>query len=156
MATYAVHSADEGDPASAFDRAEFLRTGFSPAAFVFGPFWLLANRLWLALAGWLLGAALIGFAVAIGVLNGGTALLLYSLSNLFLGLEGRELLGETLARYGRPLVDIVGGADAEEAERAYLARSLAPRAAAPAGAARAPTAPRGGPHIIGFFPEAGG
>ena len=156
MAIYAVHSPADGDPASAFDRAEFLPTGFSPAAFVFGPFWLLANRLWLALAAWVLCAALVGFAVAIGALNGGAALLLYSLSNLFLGLEGRVLQGETLARYGRPLVDIVGGADADEAERAYLARSLAPRAAASASAARATIPQRGGPQVIGFFPEAGG
>ena len=157
MAIYAVHSsAADSEPAAAFERAEFLRTGFAPAAFVFGPFWLLAKRLWLALAAWVLGAALVGFALAIGALQGEAALLLYTLCNLFLGLEGRALQGQTLARNGRPLVEIVGGADAEEAERAYLARALAPRATSSAAFSRAGTPPRGGPHIIGLFPEAGG
>jgi hypothetical protein len=157
MAIYAVHSpAVDGDPAAAFDRSEFLRVGFSTAALIFAPFWLLAKRLWLALAVWIFCAAVVGLALGFGALDGGAALLLYLLSAVYLGLEGRALQGETFARHGRPLVEIIGGADAQEAECAFLARALAPRPAASATASRAATPPRGGPHIIGFFPEAGG
>jgi hypothetical protein len=155
MAIYAVHSpSNDIDPAAAFDRSEFLRVGFSTAALIFGPFWLVAKGLWLALAGWILGAAIIGLALAFGALDGGAALLLYALSALFLGLEGRALQGETLARNGRPLVEIIGGADAEDAERAFLARALSRRQSSQATVVRAP--PRGGPQVIGLFPEAGG
>jgi Protein of unknown function (DUF2628) len=157
MAIYAVHSpAADGDPAAAFERAEFLRVGFSAAALIFGPFWLLTKRLWLALAIWILGAAIVGLALASGALNGGTGFVLYVLSAVFLGLEGRALQGEALARNGRPLVEIVGGADSEDAERAFLARALGPRPAPSAPVSRAAPPPRGGPQIIGFFPEAGG
>ncbi len=156
MAIYAVHSpAFDSDPAAAFDRSKFLRVGFSTAALIFAPFWLLAKRLWLALAVWIFCAAVVGLALAYGALDGGAALLLYLLSAVYLGLEGRALQGETLARNGRPLVEIVGGADLPDAERAFLARALAPRPAAATAAPRAAPSSRG-PHIIGFFPEAGG
>jgi hypothetical protein len=157
MAIYAVHSpAFDGDPAAAFDRSKFLRVGFSTAALIFGPFWLLAKRLWLALAVWIFCAAVVGLALAYGALDGKAAFALYALSALFLGLEARALQGETLARNGRPMVEIVGGADLQDAERAFLARMMAPRPAASAALSRAATPPRGGPHIIGFFPEAAG
>jgi hypothetical protein len=156
MALYAVHSpAADRDPTTVFDRAEFLKVGFSPGALVFGPFWLLAKRLWRALAVWVLGAAIIGFALAFRALDGEAALLLYALSAVFLGLEGRALQAETLARNGLPLVEIVGGADAEEAERAFLERARAPAPAYSAIVPRAGSPPHGGPHVIGFFPEAG-
>jgi hypothetical protein len=156
MAIYAVHSPlSDVDPTAAFDRSEFLRVGFSTAALVLGPFWLLAKRLWRGLAIWIVGAAIVGFALASGTIGGGTAFMLYALSAVFLGVEGNALQGETLARSGRPLVQIVGGADPEEAELKFLAATLSSRPA-PSAAVRPAAAPRGGPHIIGFFPEAGG
>ena len=55
----------------------------------------------------MLGAAIVGFAVAGGVLGADAAFWLYALSALYLGLEGRALQGAALARRGRPLADLV-------------------------------------------------
>jgi hypothetical protein len=157
MAIYAVHSpALDRDPVAAFDRARTLKLGFSLGAFVFGPLWLLARGLWLALAAFGLGAALVIIAVGFGALTPALALALYGLSALFLGLEGRGLQATALTRAGKPLADIVAGPAAVDAERAFLARALEARPATPAGPRANPPAARGGPEIIGLFPEAGG
>ncbi len=158
MATYAVYSpAFDGDPATAFDRARAIRLGFAPWALVFGPLWLLANQLWLALAAWIAGAALVEVAVGQGGLGPAAATTLYWLAAVFLGFEGRNLQGAALARAGRPLVDLVEAADEQDAEYRFLARALS-AAPAPRPAnrpARTPPPPPGGPHVIGLFPEAG-
>jgi hypothetical protein len=157
MAIYAVHSpAHERDPVAAFERARTLKLGFAIWAFVFGPFWLLAKGLWLALAGWVLGAAIVGATVATGVLRPEAGSALYWLAALFLGFEGRALQAAALTRAGRPLADIVGGLGVDDAERGFLARALDASAHPPAAAARAGFAPpRGESSIIGLFPEAG-
>jgi len=152
MAIYAVHSpALDGDPASAFDRAKILRLGFAPWGFVFGPFWLLAKRLWLALGAWILGAAIVGSAIAFGVSRPETGPLLYWLAALFIGIEGRTLQGRALAWRGLPLADIVAAGDPETAAREFLARALSRPAR---GAASVGPAPRAN-EIIGLFPQAG-
>jgi hypothetical protein len=153
MAIYAVHSpALDGDPASAFERAKVLRLGFAPWGFVFGPFWLLAKRLWLALGAWIIGAAIVGFAIASGVSRPETGFFLYGLAALLIGIEGRALQGRGLARRGLPLADIVAAADSETAEREFFARALA---RPPRGAASVGPAPSNPHEIIGLFPRAG-
>ena len=156
MAIYAVHSpAIDGDPAAAFDRSEFLRVGFSTAALVFGPFWLLAKRLWLALAAWILGAAVVGFALAAGAIDGGTALLLYGLSACFSVWKGARCRARTSpatgARSSRS-----SAAPMPRRPSAPISRDRWARPASSVVAPRAAMTPRGGPHVIGFFPEAGG
>jgi hypothetical protein len=155
MAIYAVHSPTlDGDPASAFDRAKVLRLGFSFWAFAFGPLWLLAKQVWLALGAWILGAAIVGLAVAFGVLQPGAGLSLYWLAALFLGIEGRALQSWALTRRGLPLADVVAAGDSETAERGFLTRALAspPSAGSRAGNPASP----GANEIIGLFPRAGG
>jgi hypothetical protein len=155
MAIYAVHcSASDGDSAAALERAQVLKLGFSWTAFVFGPLWLLVFGVWRPLALWLLGAALVGFAAARGVLGPEAATWLYVLSAVYIGLEARTLRGAALARRGRPLADIVCAADAATAELGFFARRSVPRApnAAPP-PAFVPPPPR--PDILGLFPEAG-
>ncbi len=155
MAIYAVHCpAGDGD-AAAFERAKFLKLGFCAAAFVFGPIWLLAHRLWRPLALWIFGAALVGFALAESVLSADAAAWLYLLSVLYLSLEGRALPGAALARRGRPLADVVCAADSSAAELGFFARALgapAPRAAPRPYPAPPPSGP---PQVLGLFPEAG-
>src|SRR5260221_8049135 len=62
--TYLVFEPQAGNhtPEEA-ERVVFLREKFSWPAFVFGPLWLLWNRLWLGFAFWLGAEALIGAAV---------------------------------------------------------------------------------------------
>ena len=153
MTIYAVHSsALDGAPADTFDRAKVLRLGFAVWGFVLGPIWLLVKRLWLALGAWILGAAVVGFAVASGFLRPETVVILYWLAALFIGIEGRGLQGWALARRGLPLADIVAAGSSESAEREFFARALA----APArGAASVGPAPSSAQEIIGLFPRAG-
>jgi hypothetical protein len=129
-----------------------LRLGFAPWGFVFGPLWLLAKRLWLALGAWILGAVVVGLAVVSGFLRPETAVVLYWLAALFIGIEGRALQGWALVRRGSPLADIVAAISSESAERECFARALA----APArGVASVGPAPSNAQEIIGLFPRAG-
>jgi len=154
MAIYAVHCPTGEGEAAALERAEFVKLGFCRTALVFGPLWLLAHRLWRPLALWLIGAALVGFALASGVLGADAAVGLYVLSALYLGFEGRALQGAALARRGRPLADVVCAADSSTAELGFFERAFAQPA--PRGAPRPPAPPSSAPPpVLGLFPEAG-
>ncbi len=65
MARYTVHVKGEGPDALA--RAQFVRDGFSWAAFAFGPFWLFAKGAWISAL--LLVALFIGIGIALGGLG---------------------------------------------------------------------------------------
>lgn len=55
MPVYTVHAPFPGGAdLRATDKFVFVRDGFHFWAMIFGPFWLLWNRLWLALIGWVL------------------------------------------------------------------------------------------------------
>jgi Protein of unknown function (DUF2628) len=63
MPIYTVHEPTGAlDPVERGDGTRFVREGFNVWAFLFGPLFLLWHRLWLALAGWLLLAALVAAA----------------------------------------------------------------------------------------------
>lgn len=155
MPIYAVH-APEGAPVSAetAEQIALVREGFDKAAFLFGPFWLIANRLWRALAGWLV--VIVAILIAAWLLRlpapavGGLNLIVA----LWLGLEAPALKAAALARRGFAVVDVAVAPDQEFAERAFFARwSGAPAPAQPA----APASPRGrAPQVLGLFPEPGG
>src|SRR5947209_13958838 len=58
MPVYTVHAPTPGGTdLRATDKFVFVRDGFHFWAMVFGPFWLLWNRLWLALIGWIVFVA---------------------------------------------------------------------------------------------------
>src|SRR5271156_2460240 len=73
MPVYTVHAPVATDASiAATDKFTFVRDGFHVWAFVFGPLWLVANRLWLALVGWMVALAAIDFAMtALGASGGG-------------------------------------------------------------------------------------
>jgi hypothetical protein len=154
MTIYAVHC-PAGDGEAAFERMSVLKLGFSWGAFVFGPLWLLAHRLWRPLGVFILAAALVGFAEAQGALGGGAATALYLLSALYFGFEGRALEGAALARRGRPLADIVCATDISGAEAGFLSRALALQPLRGAPPAHMPPPPSTTPQVLGLFPEAG-
>lgn len=155
MAIFAVHcSTGEADAAAALERARFVRLGFSLGAFLFGPVWLLARRLWRPLALFVVGAALVGFAAACGFIAPGAVFWLYVAYAFYLGFEGRAFLTAALTRRGLPLADLVCAADLSAAEIGFFSRGVAPAAS------RAASAPSRPPHfpppqILGVFPEAG-
>ena len=158
MTTYTLHlprDARPGDPA-ALDEAELVKDAFSWGAFFFTFLWFFFHRLWLAGLGVLV--LVFGFGALLQVLNvheaAGTvaALLLQAL----IGLEANSLRRWTLARHGYALVDVVTGADKDEAEAKAFARWLAQRPAPtriPA-SAPVPVTPRRADPVIGLFPDA--
>lgn len=150
MKLFAIHAPRATEAIGDLEGARAARTGFSLAALVFGPLWLLLRGAWAALAVYvILAAAVVGLAV-FGWLGVGAAAALVALGHLYLGLEGRALAIAARDRGGRALVDVVFAGSALEAEKVYLERVLHPTA--PAARRGAPPA---SPDVIGLFPEPG-
>jgi hypothetical protein len=150
MKLYTIHAPFGPAVLAGLESARAARTGFSFAAFLFGPLWLLVRGLWVALVGYAVLAALLVGLVRYGGLWPGSAVALIALAELYLGVEGRALAAVARARAGRPLVDVIYARSALEAEKLYFERALA---AAPAAAPRGVA--RGEEGVIGSFPEAG-
>jgi len=130
MRVYTVHAdASVNDAEKISDEMTLVASGFNVAAFLFGPLWALYNRLWAVAASWFVAAALLLVATGAGLLPGAAAILAFLVLALFLGLEGNALREARLQRTGRIVVDIATGADMEEAERRFLDRIIAARAA---------------------------
>jgi hypothetical protein len=95
-----------------------VREGFSWGAFLFGPLWLLARRLWLPALLWLVGvlalAALLPAAVSAAALPA---------AQFLLGCHTRDLRRWALARRGYTQAHVVAERDEERA----LARLLSAR-----------------------------
>lgn len=96
-----------------------LREGFSFWAFLFGPFWLLAHRCWLA------GLAALLLMVALGFLPGAWGALLPLGLNLLLGFHAQDLRRWTLGRRGWRLAHVVLGEDEDTALVRLLTREPA-------------------------------
>ena len=141
MRLYAIHA----PIGAAGEEVRAARTGFSLAALVFGPLWLLVRGLWLALLGYVLLAAAVFVLLHFGLIRPGAASALAALGNLYLAFEGRALALASWNRGGWPLVDLVHAQSALEAERISLERSVSPPAL--------PRATGGGGDVIGVFPE---
>lgn len=140
------------------EQARVLPETFTWPALIFGGFWLLFKRLWLAFilyalvwGGLVYLQRQLGFSIA-------AVLLSQFALGLFLGFEGQNLIARKLARQGWRLVDVVEAPDLSSAERRYFERALPPgappRVLEPAAA---PARYAGGPApVIGLFPEANG
>ena len=145
MKLYAIHA-----PLVALSAPEKVRavaTGFSPAGLVFGPLWLLARGLWLALIAYVAALAGIGLALRLGVLTPAAALALIALGHIYVACEGRALASAARARAGRPVADVIFARSALEAEKLFLERIL--MRPAPAWGGGVPVAGE----VIGLFPE---
>jgi len=150
MKLYAIHAPRAAEAFAGPEAARATRTGFSFAALVFGPLWLLARGLWLALIGYAVLASLVVLAFRDGWLRLSAAALLFALAHLYLAVEGRGLRMRARGRAGRPLVDVVHAHSALAAEKIYLEHALA---AGGAPTTRAEAA--GAADVIGLFPEPG-
>lgn len=155
--TYTLHvPRDALSGPAALERAELVRDGFSWGAFVFTAFWFFWHRLWLVGLAVLVGL----FALGLGLRFIGLPLfptyLAVSLLSLLIGFEAASLQRWTLARRGQAMVDVVGAANADEAEAKAFARFLADDEAVPGPGPR-PSLWRlsGEPHepVLGLFPD---
>jgi hypothetical protein len=122
MLTFTVHEPPD-PPADRLDHAEslvFVKEGFSWAAAAFGPFWMIANRLWLALLGYLVVYA--GLQALVWALEAGQQLLSYMMLalGLLIGFEADSIRRWTLARAGYRMIGAVTGRNAEECERRFF------------------------------------
>jgi hypothetical protein len=150
MKLFAIHASRASEAVGALEGVRAARTGFSLAALVFGPLWLLARGAWAALGVYVILVAAVFLLAASGWLGGGAVAGLIALGHLYLGLEGRGLAIAARDRGGRALVDVVYAQSVLEAEKIYLERVLHPL---PQPALR--VAPAASPDVIGLFPEPG-
>ncbi|MCA1364040.1 DUF2628 domain-containing protein [Bradyrhizobium sp. IC3069] len=174
MPVYTVHApSPAGADPRASDKFVFVRDGFHFWAMIFGPFWLLWNRLWLALIGYLI--FLVAFNAGLSSLGVGRSSIFFAdcIVALLMGLEASSLRRWTLSRGKWRQLDIVVADDSDTAERRFFER-WSQKQNGSAGDQRAvdrggppptrnvpgqpfsnpPPIPAGG--IIGLFPEPGG
>jgi len=131
MPVFTVHgpSASGGDVRLA-DKFVFVRDGFHFWALVFGPLWLLWNRLWLATIGWIV--VITALHLGLGELGAGRMTIWSAdvMVALLMGLEAASLQRWTFSRGKWRQLDIVIADDEESAERRFFDRwALAQRGA---------------------------
>ena len=159
MKTYLVFEpADGGRDAAAADRVVFLREKFRWLALLFGPLWLLWNRLWLPFFLWLIASLVLAAAAYLAGLNEEATAMLLWLPTLIVAFEGTQLLRRKLLRRHRE-TGVVVAHDIEDAERRYFADWEGSPSAVPAKppVAPPPSMPSSSSNpVIGLFPEPGG
>lgn len=124
---FTVHESPN-PPAARDDRAEallFVRDGFSLFAALVPPLWMIVNRLWLVLAGYLTAVFLL--IIAFGLAGIGDTWLGYAALalNLIVGFEADSLVRWTLDRRAWRQIGSVTGATDEDCERRFLQEWLA-------------------------------
>lgn len=158
MATYTVYVPLSGGANRRADRTVFVREGFSLAAFVFGPFYLISQRLWLAAFGWIVAAVLLAGLGHALVLSPPQVAVLFGLLGLLTGLEASVLRQFGLARRGYILSALLTAPRPEQAERGYFngegTRDMSWRLAGQATRAGQSQLVQSS-EIIGLFPQAG-
>jgi hypothetical protein len=123
MPVYTVHAPDATDAGIvATDKFVFVRDGFHLCALVFGPLWLVAHRLWLALIGWIVALAVVDLALTALGASGAAIFLANVLIGLLMGFEAASLQRWTLSRRHWRQLDIVVADDEEAAERRFFDR----------------------------------
>ena len=123
MRFYTVHVRHRGlDP----DRdIALVKEGFSWPAFIFGPLWALARRLWLAAAGWIAAmGALRAAEMASGLDPATGAVLALGLSAAF-GWLGNNLARRKLDQGGFAFMGVVEGDNRDAALKRFLDRAPA-------------------------------
>ena len=121
MAIYTIHVPDDApDTLTRGERTVFVREGISLRAFVFGLFYLLWHRLWVAAAVWIV---LLAAITALGVvIHPPLACLvaLLGLMHLFLAVEGPDLLRWGLGRRGYTMRTLLSAPGLSEAEALFF------------------------------------
>ncbi|MDI3469531.1 MAG: hypothetical protein OJF62_001594 [Pseudolabrys sp.] len=155
MPTYTVHAPPSPSGSPDPQRFVFVRDGFHFWAFLAGPFWFLAHRLWLALIGYLAAAIAVSLLSYVLVGSEGARVVIGFLFAMLVGLEAPTLRRWTYARNGWRNVGVVVGDDREDAERRFF-QQWTPPVPSTASTPPAATPPRNPGHgIIGLFPEPG-
>jgi Protein of unknown function (DUF2628) len=156
MPVYTVHAPRSygTDVRTTPDRVVFVRDGFSIWAFLLGPVWLIWNRLWLALCGYIALQLAIEFALRFIHATQDTRFFVMFVIALLMGLEASTLRRWTLARRKWRQLDVVVARNREEAERRFFGRQ--PPLSAPVNSIHPMPRSSITPHDdAGFFPMPG-
>jgi Protein of unknown function (DUF2628) len=159
MAVYTVHEPPIRDASTADpERFVFVRDGFSFAAFLFGPFWMLWHRMWLVLFGYVIVAGILELALrGLGASSGATSLVGF-LFALLIGFEAPTLRRFALRRRKWANVGVIVGDNLESAEQRFFDAWTTSAERLPIGSPSSAARPRAQaePDVIGLFPEPGG
>jgi len=155
MTLFTVHIPVEArDPQEIADKIRVSPEKASLAAFLLGPIWLVAQGAWLATGVWVLAmTGLVGAVLLLGLSPPGLAAVVL-LIQVFIGVEGHQMVRGAASRGRFKCVDVVNARDADEAQREALRRLLA--AQQPARPAAPLYRPANDLPGIGLFPGAGG
>ncbi len=160
MPVFTVHAPVAAVRREDSDRFVFVRDGFHFWAFLFGPLWFIAHRLWLVLAAYIVIIAAI-IAMMVGLRAGDDARSIVMLIvALLTGYEAANAQRWTLSRRWWRELGVVVADDVEAAERRFFAQwtGEAPIAGASDNHAPPPlpTARPGATNdVIGLFPQPG-
>jgi hypothetical protein len=122
MLTFTVHEPPNRS-ADRIDRAErlmFVRDGFSWAAALFAPIWLLAHRLWWPFAGYVAAEGAIEVVRQSALVHPGWTTLAAVGMGLLIGLEAGTLRRWSLDRRGWTALGSVSGRNSEDCERRFF------------------------------------
>jgi len=155
MTLFTVHIPVEArDPQEIADKIRVIPEKASLPAFLLGPIWLVAQGAYLAVGAWVgMVVALVGAMVLLGLAPAGLAAIML-LIQIFIGVEGHQMVRAAASRGRFTCVDVVNARDAEEAESLALRRLIA--AQQPARPAAPSYRPANDLPGIGLFPGAGG
>ena len=166
MTVYTVH--EPGDaPADRIARGEslqFVKEGIAWWALLFPVLWLLYQRLWIVLIGFLALVFVLEAGLALAGFGDTSAALCALVVQVVFAMEANDLRRWTLGRRGYRMVGAVTGSSRTEAELKFFSGWLdAPAPAAPPAPAQAPVpAPppasaqsvsAGSEEVVGLFPE---
>ena len=155
MTLFSVHIPVEArDPQEIADKIMVIPEKASLPAFLLGPIWLVAQGAYLAVGVWVVAmTVLVGAVLVLGLAPPGLAAVVL-LIQIFIGVEGHQIVRGAASRGRFKCVDVVNARDAEEAESLALRRLLA--AQQPARPAAPIYRPANDLPGIGLFPGAGG
>jgi hypothetical protein len=158
MAVYTVHEPppkrfeQTSDP----ERFAFVRDGFSFAAFMFGPLWMLSHRMWLALVGYIGVSAALEIIFSLLDTTAAPRLVAGFLLAILVGMEAATLRRFTLGRRRWTNLGVIVADDLEAAERRFFdvwvkSGGAAPRTMSESQSRQLMPAP----DVIGLFPQPG-
>jgi hypothetical protein len=122
LVTFTVHE-PPNPPADRIERADklvFVKDGFSWMAALFGPLWMLVNRLWWALLGYIVAVVALRLTQKYGGLTESTVGLMTFGMNLLIGFEADTLRRWALDRKGWNMLGAVSGRNRDECERRFF------------------------------------
>ena len=162
MTVYTVHEPSDApaDPVARAERVEFVKEGVAWWALFFPVLWLLYQRLWIVLIGFLALVFVLEAGLALAGFGDTSAALCALVVQVVFAMEANDLRRWTLSRRGYRTIGAVTGNNRTEAELKFFsgwqgtqARSAPPAPVPAPPPASAQPASAGSEEVVGLFPE---